>query len=87
MLKILIIYIKHQLKICFTKITKPLKQLRKQSTYNDNLIYNAILKTSLLIDRLSGGTISDKINKKYLFPWVKKDNTGLIEYDKWLSYI
>ncbi len=31
--------------------------------------------------------ISNKINKKDLFPWVKKDNTGLIEYDKWLSYI
>ncbi|MFW4370950.1 MAG: hypothetical protein EHV01_003300, partial [Spiroplasma sp. hy2] len=60
---------------------------RKQSAYNDNLIYNAILKTSLWMDRLSGGTISDKINKKDLFPWVKKDNTGLIEYDKWLSYI
>lgn len=60
---------------------------RKQSAYNDNLIYNAILKTSLWMDRLSGGTISDKINKKELFPWVKKDNTGLIEYDKWLSYI
>ncbi len=39
------------------------------------------------MDRLSGGTISDKINKKDLFPWVKKDNTGLIEYNKWLSYI
>ncbi|MFW4371421.1 MAG: hypothetical protein EHV01_005745, partial [Spiroplasma sp. hy2] len=58
-----------------------------QSAYNDNLIYNAILKTSLWMDRLSGGTISDKINKKDLFPWIKKDNTGLIEYDKWLSYI
>ncbi|RUO85788.1 hypothetical protein, partial [Spiroplasma endosymbiont of Megaselia nigra] len=52
-----------------------------------NLIYNAILKTSLWMDILSGGTISDKINKKDLFPWVKKDNTGLIEYAKWLSYI
>ncbi|QJU61738.1 hypothetical protein [Spiroplasma citri] len=50
----------------------------KQSAYNDNLIYNAILKTSLWMDRLSGGTISDKINKKDLFPWVKKDNTGVI---------
>ncbi len=69
-----------------SKIWQPIND-RKQSAYNDNLIYNAILKTSLWMDRLSGGTISDKINKKYLFPWVKKDNTGLIEYNKWLSYI
>lgn len=69
-----------------SKLWQPIND-RKQSAYNDNLIYNAILKTSLWMDRLSGGTISDKINKKDLFPWVKKDNTGLIEYDKWLSYI
>lgn len=69
-----------------SKLWQPIND-RKQSAYNDNLIYNAILKTSLWMDRLSGGTISDKINKKELFPWVKKDNTGLIEYDKWLSYI
>lgn len=69
-----------------SKLWQPINE-RKQSAYNDNLIYNAILKTSLWMDRLSGGTISDKINKKDLFPWVKKDNTGLIEYDKWLSYI
>ncbi len=69
-----------------SKIWQPIND-RKQSAYNDNLIYNAILKTSLWMDRLSGGTISDKINKKDLFPWVKKDNTGLIEYNKWLSYI
>ncbi|UZQ30369.1 MAG: hypothetical protein OHM56_02175 [Spiroplasma phoeniceum] len=69
-----------------SKLWQPIND-RKQSSYNDNLIYNAILKTSLWMDRLSGGTISDKINKKDLFPWVKKDNTGLIEYDKWLSYI
>ncbi len=69
-----------------SKLWQPIND-RKQSAYNDNLIYNAILKTSLWMDRLSGGTISDKINKKNLFPWVKKDNTGLIEYDKWLSYI
>ncbi|WP_253301347.1 hypothetical protein [Spiroplasma endosymbiont of Phyllotreta cruciferae] len=69
-----------------SKLWQPIND-RKQSAYNYNLIYNAILKTSLWMDRLSGGTISDKINKKYLFPWVKKDNTGLIEYDKWLSYI
>lgn len=60
---------------------------RKTSTYNDNLVYNAILKTSLWMDRLSGGTISGKINKSDLFPWVKKDRSGLIEYNKWLSYI
>ncbi|UZQ29131.1 MAG: hypothetical protein OHM56_07820 [Spiroplasma phoeniceum] len=69
-----------------SKLWQPIND-RKQSAYNDNLIYNAILKTSLWMDRLSGGTISYKINKKELFPWVKKDNTGLIEYDKWLSYI
>ncbi|PQM32143.1 hypothetical protein [Spiroplasma poulsonii] len=69
-----------------SKLWQPIND-RKQSACNDNLIYNAILKTSLWMDRLSGGTISDKINKKDLFPWVKKDNTGLIEYDKWLSYI
>ncbi|MFW4371202.1 MAG: hypothetical protein EHV01_004605 [Spiroplasma sp. hy2] len=69
-----------------SKLWQPIND-RKQSAYNDNLIYNAILKTSLWMDRLSGGTISDKINKKELFPWVKKDNTGLIEYNKWLSYI
>nr|CAK99965.1 hypothetical n-terminal truncated transmembrane protein [Spiroplasma citri] len=69
-----------------SKLWQPIND-RKQSAYNDNLIYNAILKTSLWMDRLSGGTISDKINKKDLFPWVKKDNTGVIEYDKWLSYI
>ncbi|WP_338966276.1 MULTISPECIES: hypothetical protein [unclassified Spiroplasma] len=69
-----------------SKLWQPIND-RKQSAYNDNLIYNAILKTSLWMDRLSGGTISDKINKKDLFPWVKKDNTVLIEYDKWLSYI
>ncbi len=69
-----------------SKLWQPIND-RKQFAYNDNLIYNAILKTSLWMDRLSGGTISDKINKKDLFPWVKKDNTGLIEYDKWLSYI
>ncbi|WP_425380113.1 hypothetical protein [Spiroplasma endosymbiont of Stenodema calcarata] len=69
-----------------SKLWQPINDSR-QSAYNDNLIYNAILKTSLWMDRLSGGTISDKINKKDLFPWVKKDNTGLIEYDKWLSYI
>ncbi|MGL5204664.1 MAG: hypothetical protein ACRC63_00270 [Metamycoplasmataceae bacterium] len=69
-----------------SKLWQPIND-RKQSAYNDNLIYNAILKTSLWMDRLSGGTISDKINKKDLFPWVKKDNTGLIEYNKWLSYI
>ncbi len=69
-----------------SKLWQPIND-RKQSAYNDNLIYNAILKTSLWMDRLSGGKISDKINKKDLFPWVKKDNTGLIEYDKWLSYI
>ncbi len=69
-----------------SKLWQPIND-RKQSAYNDNLIYNAILKTSLWMNRLSGGTISDKINKKDLFPWVKKDNTGLIEYDKWLSYI
>ncbi|MFX4056737.1 MAG: hypothetical protein EHV01_000130 [Spiroplasma sp. hy2] len=69
-----------------SKLWQPIND-RKQSAYNDNLIYNAILKTSLWMDRLSGGTISDKINKKDLFPWIKKDNTGLIEYDKWLSYI
>ncbi|WP_338991282.1 hypothetical protein [Spiroplasma endosymbiont of Seladonia tumulorum] len=69
-----------------SKLWQPIND-RKQSAYNDNLIYNAILKTSLWMDKLSGGTISDKINKKNLFPWVKKDNTGLIEYDKWLSYI
>ncbi len=69
-----------------SKLWQPIND-RKQSAYNDNLIYNAILKTSLWTDRLSGGTISDKINKKDLFSWVKKDNTGLIQYDKWLSYI
>ncbi|WP_338988714.1 hypothetical protein [Spiroplasma endosymbiont of Seladonia tumulorum] len=69
-----------------SKLWQPIND-RKQSAYNDNLIYNAILKTSLWMDRLSGGTISNKINKKDLFPWVKKDNTGLIENDKWLSYI
>ncbi|AXF95749.1 hypothetical protein [Spiroplasma phoeniceum] len=69
-----------------SKLWQPIND-RKQSAYNDNLIYNAILKTSLWMDRLSGGTISDKINKKDLFPWVKKDNTGVIKYDKWLSYI
>ncbi|WP_338992585.1 hypothetical protein [Spiroplasma endosymbiont of Seladonia tumulorum] len=69
-----------------SKLWQPIND-RKQSAYNDNLIYNAILKTSLWMDRLSGGTISDKINKKDLLLWVKKDNTGLIEYDKWLSYI
>ncbi len=69
-----------------SKLWQPIND-RKQSAYNDNLIYNAILKTSLWMDRLSGGTISDKINKRDLFPWVKKDNTGLIEYNKWLSYI
>ncbi|QED24602.1 hypothetical protein [Spiroplasma citri] len=69
-----------------SKLWQPIND-RKQSAYNDNLIYNAILKTSLWMDRLTGGTISDKINKKDLFPWVKKDNTGVIEYDKWLSYI
>ena len=60
---------------------------RKQSTYNDNLIYNSILKTSLWVDRLAGGTVSEKINKKELFPRIKKDGTGLIDYDKWLNYI
>ncbi len=69
-----------------SKLWQPIND-RKQSAYNDNLIYNAILKTSLWMDILSGGTIFDKINKKDLFPWVKKDNTGLIEYNKWLSYI
>ncbi|AHF61012.1 hypothetical protein P344_03470 [Spiroplasma mirum ATCC 29335] len=60
---------------------------RKQSTYNDNLIYNSILKTSLWIDRLAGATVSEKINKQDLFPWVKKDGTGLIDYNRWLNYI
>ncbi|UZQ29565.1 MAG: hypothetical protein OHM56_10420 [Spiroplasma phoeniceum] len=39
------------------------------------------------MDRLSGGTISDKINKKRFISLSKKNNTGLIQYDKWLSYI
>ncbi len=39
-----------------SKLWQPIND-RKQSAYNDNLIYNAILKTSLWMDRLSGGKI------------------------------
>ncbi len=39
-----------------SKLWQPIND-RKRSSYNDNLIYNAILKTSLWMDKLSGGII------------------------------
>ncbi len=50
-----------------SKLWQPIND-RKQSAYNDNLIYNAILKTSLWMDRLSGGQFLIKLIKKIYFP-------------------